>query len=89
MFEEFLNELLNKKISELDFESLEYKQLNKKRIMLANELKGIINSLSKKDAHIIDSYISTSILLFDVECKYLYLQGIGDGIRLLRFLKLM
>lgn len=87
IFNAFLSELIDERISKLRIISKEYDERLRKKQCLSDEIEKIKKRLSDNDTSALESYISEIVMISDIECKFLLIQGFSAGAEFTEFFK--
>lgn len=82
IIDRFLSELINGYIIRLN-KLTEYKRRSDRAIELSANVQTILSRLSAEDAENIYAYLDERMQISDIECKFIYIKGVTDCIKLL------
>ena len=86
IIDRFLSELINEYVIRLNH-SPEHKSRSDRTVELSIKLQAILSRLSSEDVEIITAYIDESAALAEMDCKFLYIKGVIDCIKLITLIE--
>ena len=81
IYDNLFSELINIKLMRLKH-SDRYTTYSKQVVELSEKLQEVFDRILPEDAETVKKYIDETALLADMDCKFLYISGAMDSIRL-------